>query len=66
MQPKKKSKKSGTARMRELGKVSVIIWLTADEAEQLDRVRGSLRRAEFAKHVTGNAVRERLQYEKAR
>lgn len=57
----KKSKKKGTARMRELGQVSVNVWLDPSEAEQLDRVRGNFPRATWARHMILNAIRQVLQ-----
>jgi hypothetical protein len=44
----KRAKKRGTARMRELGQVAVIMWLDASEVEQLDQVRGYSPRASWA------------------
>jgi hypothetical protein len=52
--------------MRELGRASVIIWLKKEEAAALDRVRGRLRRSEFAKHMTMNGIQQVLQTQKAR
>jgi hypothetical protein len=63
---KKKPKKTGPARMRQLGNVAVTFWLNEVQRAQLDKVRGNLTRASFAKHMAMNGVRQVLQTQQSR
>lgn len=51
-----KKKKTGPARMKELGKVPVTIWLTAEQAEQLDETRGRIPRATYVLYSLGQRI----------
>lgn len=53
--------KKGSARMRELGHVSVTIWLNPRAIAQLDRVRGYRPRAKWVGHMVHNAIRQVMQ-----
>ena len=61
----KKSKKTGPARMRELGRVAVTIYLTPEQVVELDATRGSYPRASWVKHLLGKSIRQLMQYGKA-
>jgi hypothetical protein len=58
-------KKKGTARMRQLGRTSVIVWLAPLEALDLDAVRGNLPRATWAYATLTHAIRQALAHKKA-
>jgi len=47
--------------MRQLGQTSVVIWLTPPEAEDLDKVRGHVRRATWARAMVLHAAKQVLQ-----
>ena len=59
---KKKKKKTGPARMKELGNVAVTMWLTPDQARELDEARGRSPRASYAKMLLGQGIRGILQF----
>jgi hypothetical protein len=53
---KAKPRKRGSSRMRQLGQVSVTVWLDATEAADLDHVRGEKPRAGWVRDVALGAI----------
>lgn len=61
---KKAVLKKGPARMRELGRVGVNLWLTPEQVTQLDRARGTVPRATWITMMLGHQIKQVLQYKK--
>lgn len=55
---KKAKRKTGPARMRELGRTAVTIWLDEKELANLDGVRGTETRAWWAKSMVLHGIRQ--------
>lgn len=59
---KKGKRKTGPARMRELGHVSVTLWFPPPAAEKLDVCRGNRPRATFCGELVSAGIRQMMQY----
>ena len=61
---KKPVRKKGPARMRQLGRNGVTIWLTPEQVNKLDQARGNLPRATWSLAMVLHAIRQVLQTQK--